>query len=213
MTQPGFSRIETLYTRALRLLGIVSPGNVLLDAPNQVQNVQMVADVSDVTIPHSNPLFGASATVAGVALELQIMSLEATSRPLRIWTLFIGAGTTVELYTTTDNIITSAEVAFNAFPLGPVGQAAASTARTQTAITRIGGVLNSALPAGINDLGTFIPELVQWNTGNRRGMLIAPGSIFTILNHTIAETLTAGFIWEEVPGQEEISQVGFPETV
>ncbi len=209
MVQPapprGFSRLETLYTQALRLLGVVSPGNVALDTPNIITNVQVLADVSDVTIPHQNPLFGYSSSDTPAAGENQLYVIGATSRPLRIWTIFVGAGTGVRIVVLDEDLRANTIVAQQVSSLGPVGTAAAATAAGNTAI--VGRGTTTGVVAPFTTLASFEPELVQWNANK---FLIAPGQFFTLYNTIVAEAANVKVIFEEIPDQNEVTGLGFP---
>ncbi len=211
MTQPGRAQpLSTLYTRAQRLLGFTTPGSIQMWSPVTVQPVQVVADVSDAAVPHQNPLFAMTAALAPQATLNHVIALHATRRLCRVWTVFVELGSSVRMMTLTEDIRTGGQVTLACASLGPVGVPLAATVGGNTARALTGTTIGPAAPFTV--LNTFAPELVQWNTAGAKftGMLLAPGSFLTFQNTQTNNNTTLSMIWEEIPAQDESSQLGFP---
>ncbi len=193
MTQPI---LETNFTRALRLLGL-RPASRRLSTPLSVQSVQIIADVGDVSIPHSNPIFGGSIGVTAVIAEHAGIEILATSRLLRIriisQTGFTDPRIFVQQALYIDNAQAAAEVRHS---LGPGVDA-------PTAIIVRG--TSTQAPVG----GEYTPQVAQFDL--RPPLLIAPSFRLVIADRTVNTAPTPmGFIWEEIPEQEAQVGVGFP---
>ncbi len=198
MTQPGFQPLSTVYTRALRLLGLV-PAQRQLQTPLTVQPVQIVADVGDVSVPHSNPVFGWTVTVNAVAAEFGTIIMIATSRLLRVRILnqLTGTSPRYELVTRADSAIgTVQQAAFNPSSLGP-------NVATATAIVE-GGVNVAALAST-----TFSPGIAIFDL--RPPILIQKGHALMIGNIAANNAMAIAVIYEEIPNQDDVADTGFPE--
>ncbi len=195
MTQPGFQPLSTVYTRALRLLGLV-PAQRQLQTPLTVQPVQVIADVSDVSIPHSNPVFGASIGIAQVALEHSALELTATSRLLKVRIITMAGYTDPRIFVQTTAYLTTVVSSNFQVSLGPGADVSTAQLDRGTSTTA---------PTG----GEFAPQQAQFDL--RPPLLIAKGSRIVFADRTVntAPTL-AGVIWEEIPDQDDIANLGFP---
>lgn len=189
--------LETLYTRALRLLGVSTPGGKQLTSPLSVQPVQIVADVADVSIPHSNPIFGLAMGVAAFAAEFGIAEIRAIDRLVRIRQIFISAGTNVRTFVVAGNYnITRVTDTRFGTPLGPRTDAGTAVVRRGT---------STVDPTAF--LGVEF-EQVQFDV--RPPFLIAPG--FSLCFGDVVANSGTGIsvLWEEIPGQGEVAAIGFP---
>lgn len=197
MTQP-LPTLSTNFTRALRLLGL-RPASRVLSTPLTVQPVQLIADVSDVSIPHSNPVFGSSQNVIGVAAEFSTIEIQARNRLLRIRQIFLDVGfTTPRIYViaspSIDNIQANLEI-----PSGIGPRADAFTA----------GSVRGTRTVAIGAAAFLVPTAVIFNL--RPPLLVAPGFSFCITD-TDPNTSPglSGVLWEEIPEQEAVTNIGFP---
>ncbi len=96
MSQP--QPLETIYTRALRLLGL-RPASRPLSTFLTVQSVQIVADVSDVSIPHSNPVFAFTiAQVAPGLADSAMVAIQAGARMIRLRQFFFHTVTAPRMW-------------------------------------------------------------------------------------------------------------------
>ncbi len=209
MTQPPLENLDTIYTRALRLLGL-RPPNRQLRTPLTVQSVQVVADASDFSIPHSNPVFGLVFSQPAVALRNSCLALQATSRLLRVRQLFISTGTGVRwAVMQNDPIDTNVATRQGADigPLGPFGaESALITLQGATAIATTGH--NAA-----RNLPTASAQIEQTQFDVRPPLLLARGSFMTFEDATVNTLVTVMLAWEEIPNQDEVGvgNIGFPE--
>ncbi len=195
----GFQPLSTVYTRALRLLGLV-PAQRQLQTPLTVQPVQVVADVSDVSVPHSNPVFGGSSGVGAVAAEFAAFQIFAQSRLLRIRQISVTGATLPVLFVTESNGFIDNPIADAAgvFRIGIGPRVDAGTALilrgTSTVTPPVGG---------------FDIEQAQFDV--RPPLLIDKGFSLVIASQTSNTAFaTAGFIWEEIPNQDDVANLGFP---
>ncbi len=195
MTQPGFTSLSTIYTRALRLLGFV-PAQRQLQAPLAVQPVQIVADVSDVVVPHSNPVFGISRAQAAVAAERGVTILETTSRLVRIRQIEITA-------TTPRVFVVSAATGFTITTPGAdvFGVSVGPQVNVGTAIVHRGTT-------------TTVSAAGAWSPGTNRDLrpplLVAPGQLLVLIDSTVNIANQFDLLWEEIPTQDQVVDIGFP---
>lgn len=191
MTEP---LLETNYTRALRLLGL-RPASRQLSTPLTVQSVQIVTDVSDVSIPHSNPIFGVGFGIVGVAAEHSTLELAATSRLIRLRQVFLPSMTTPKIFIAAATTITRLIGTATGVSLGPV-------VAVGTAIASRGN--STAIPTA----GAYGPDAVQFDV--RPPLLIAPGFRAIFKDQTLNTTVGVNLIYEEIPPQEAVADLGFP---
>jgi len=198
MTQPGFQSLSTVYTRALRLLGMV-PAQRQLQSNLTIQPVQIVADVSDFSVPHQNPLFGINAVGSAVAAEFGAVSLEAVSRTLRVRFLNVLVMTSPRM-----RVFARGDAILDAVTLGPIpGITLGPSVQTGTAQVRAGN--NTA----VNIATTAVrPTASQFDL--RPPILIAKGSTLAIEDAASNTAVNVSIIWEEIPDQDATTDVGFP---
>ncbi len=196
MTQPV---LETNYTRALRLLGL-RPASRALSSPLTVQSVQVIADVGDVSIPHSNPVFGwnQSQVAPGVG-NMAMITMQATSRLLRVRQIFAFTSASMRIYVVDADPMTTVIATLAAAAGSSLGPVEA----TRTAIVRSGHSVGFGGPNF-----AYLPAALQFDL--RPPLLIAPGRFFVLQEATANQTLTASAIYEEIPEQDAVSNVGFP---
>lgn len=198
--------LERAYTRALRILGVESPGAVPLQIAQLLTPVTVVADVSDTVEPHQNPMFGFfSARAAPAAGQNLIVELQATARPIRVWLVRAPVGTTPRMGIFTATQITAAAATLQCAPIAPVGVDPAATTGGHTAVLSTGELTGAG---AFGTLASFQIPATPWAVP--RPFLIAPGSFFTIIDTTSADAMSAGAVWEELPRQTEVN-VGFPQ--
>lgn len=200
--------LNRLYTQALRILGVEAPGADQLALGRQITPVTILADVSDVVEPHQNPVFGVRSGQTAVAAAHGVISVEATSRPIRIWGVHIEASDAPRIMAISSNIIDANQVELLAGPLAPVGVGAAVTTRQSTAICRSGTFAAAAIPAAVTAFSEFTPLFPGfWNP--LLPMLVAPGTVFTTYDETANDIHRVGIVFEEIPRQQELP-TGFP---
>jgi len=196
---PDFVPLQQLYSRALGILGVQSPGGRQTSLALAVQPVSIVSDVSDASIPHSNPIFSMVAAQGAVAVNNSQITIQATSRLLRIRQINISAGTDVRLGVVLADPLTTVVATVTAAAMGKLGPFVGTT----TAIVRAGRSLAPALPGS-----SFLPAQAQFDF--RPPLLIAPGHFVTFEDQTQNSAITVGAIWEEIPGQTDAADIGFP---
>lgn len=206
MTQPGFAPIQRLYSRALNILGVATPGTRQLVAPLAIQQVNVVSDLSDAAEPHSVPIFGMVTAQGAVIARRGAVAISATSRLVRVRQIFITAGADVRMAVLDDaapiDTIVTTIAAAAIGGLGPFGTGRS----TPTAIVTAGTNDPANLP-----LSSFLPELAQFDV--RPPLLLTPGTALVFEDQTANDPITLGAMWEEIPGQIETADIGFPENL
>ena len=198
MTQPSFAQLSTIYTRALRLLGLV-PAQRQLQTPLTVSSVQIVADASDFSIPHSNPIFGMNVTTTAVLNEFSVIRLTATTRVVRIRRLNVIAGTSNRL-----QVVAGVHV-IDTVQVGPlVGLSLGPQVNVGTADFEGGVVTATDLSAN-----AYRPNAESFDL--RPPLLVAKGSSFVMEDRSSNVQGSLSIIWEEIPDQSDVTDVGFPE--
>jgi len=194
-----FVPLQTLYTRALGLLGVQGAGSRQTALALSVQPVSILSDVSDASIPHSNPVFGVVASQPAVAANNSQITVFTARRMLKLRQINVIAGTQVVLGVTAVDPLTTVVATVAQAAVGRVGPAAAEP----TAITRAGRSLAAALPAN-----SWLP--VQGLVDMRPPILIAPGQFLTFEDQVQNTTVTLSCLWEEIPEQTDSADLGFP---
>ncbi len=194
--------LETSYTRALRLLGL-RPASRQLSTPLTVQSVQIVSDVGDVSIPHSNPIWASTILAPPVVGEFSVWSLIATNRLLKIRQLLTTQLAELEVFVGLQYTPTAAGVLGS---FGPFGRDAQNglLREVPTALVQVGS--DAANIMSTDALISPIDVQIDY----RPPLLIAPGSALHIQFQTANIGLTVSEIHEEIPAQDAVSQVGFP---
>ncbi len=201
MTQP-FVPLETLYTRALRLLGVLSPGSRQTQLSLAVVPVSVISDVSDASIPHSNPVFGITAGSAAVAAVFSGASITPTRRLVRLRLvqtgstaasirLFVGANGSYSF----DNVLLDTRTGSS---IGPAADPGTALIQRGTGLT----TPNTNFP------GSWTPTELQFDL--RPPLLIAPGFTLFMVSGTANDATTCQMVWEEIPEQIASADLGFP---
>ncbi len=205
MTTPQFpsAPLQALYTRALRILGLVSPGGAQTQISLGVTPVTILSDVSDASVPHQNPLFGVRMSVAAVALEFSVVALQARSRLVRLRSVQVITGTNLRF-----QVVTEASGPVDSVTIGPTGGFPLGPA-TDGGFAFVTGGNNTAVKANAN---SFRPAASEFNF-RQLGSLIAPGNTL-IVEHASANTaMEISVIYEEIPQQTDVANLGFPPQV
>ncbi len=205
MTQPGGPiQLNTLFTRALRALGALTPGSIQLFSPRIVQPVQVIADVSDLSIPHSNPVFGFSLGAPAVVAEFSAVAITATSRLIRFRQLLVF------------NAVTQNSLFMEVLRVNPIDTITATlpAGSADRSMGPVGTDLNTSIitrgSSAIFDLtaNSFSPEFTQFDM--RPPLLLAPGSTLVIEDGTANQAIAVAALYEEIPQQDETADLGFP---
>lgn len=199
--QPGFTTLNQVYTRALSILGVVSPGGRATALSLGVTPVSLISDVSDASVPHQNPIYGISVTTTAVVGEFSIVQLSALARMLRvrrITVIALGTSPRLELLGTAAAVLATVQVAATpGFSLGPSVIPGNASAR--------GGV-NAG--AAILDNNAFRPDLSSFDF--RPPFLIAPGQTLCYEDQSTNTQISLSILWEEIPLQTDVEDLGFP---
>ena len=195
-----FVPLEQLYTRALTLLGVVTPGARQTSLSLAVSPVSIISDVSDASVPHQNPLYGVSITTTAVAAEFGIVQLTAVTRLIRLRQLNIvalGTSPRIELLPVAAAAMATVQVAATpGFSMSPSVIPGLASAR--------GGVNAGA----ILDANAYRPSLGTIDF--RPALLIAPGQTLCYEDSSTNTQISISFIYEEIPLQTDIANLGFP---
>lgn len=207
MTQPQFTPLSTVYTRALRLLGLV-PAQRQLQTPLTVQPVQIISDVSDASIPHSNPIFGFNVVLAAPgAADSAMISLQARSRIVRLRQVFFQTASAPRMFVANADLMTTVDTTLDnttdGSSLGPTGTATGAMAASRS-IVRGGQTVGAANPAN-----AYRPETVQFDL--RPPLLLNRNQFIYFIGATLNSALTVSGLYEEIPNQDEVADLGFPE--
>lgn len=195
---PDFVPLENLYTRALQILGVATPGSTPTELNLRVQPVSIISDVSDASVPHSNPVFGFSFSITPVAAEFSAIELTATSRLLRVRQIRALGATNPRLQVVPVGFIDNlaAPVGGTGVSIGPISTDAGTA------------IFNRGTSTVSPNTGAFIILNTQFDV--RPPLLIAPGQSLIIADSSANVAATFGVIWEEIPAQIQIASVGFP---
>lgn len=195
-----FVPLEQLYTRALTLLGVVTPGARQTSLSLAVSPVSIISDVSDASVPHQNPLYGVSITTTAVAAEFSIVQLISITRLIRLRQINIvalGTSPRIELLAVGDAPMATIQVAATAgFSMSPSVIPGFANSR--------GGVNAGA----ILDANAYRPSLGTIDF--RPALLIAPGQALCYEDSSTNTQISISFIYEEIPLQTDITNLGFP---
>ena len=196
-----FVPLEQLYTRALTILGVVTPGARQTSLSLAVSPVSIISDVSDASVPHQNPLFGVSITTTAVAAEFSIVQLIAINRMIRLRQLNIvalGTSPRIELLSVAAAAMATIQVAATpGFSMSPSVIPGLGNAR--------GGV-NAGAP--LLDANAYRPSLGTIDF--RPALLIAAGEALCYEDQSSNTQISISLIYEEIPLQTDIANLGFP---
>lgn len=194
---PDFVPLEQLYTRALKLLGVQSPGARQTALSLAVQPVSIISDVADASVPHSNPVFATTRTVAAVVAEFSTFELLAINRLVRVRQYHVTDATAPRFWVQEATAITTLTDSIAGTSMGPAVDVGLAAVRRGPAVATVAPV------------GSYRPEQDE-SVDFRPPLLLAPGFRFCMSDNVANTTPIYSLIWEEIPLQLDIANLGFP---